>query len=124
ERYLANRRSRGYYESKVVPRVELTDGDRLANITLAVQPGPHVRVAFAGDPLPADRRSELVPVEREGSADEDLLEDASARIEEFLRAQGYRRAVAPHVREQSGGELLITFNVRKGQLYRVSRVEI
>src|SRR5205814_5378400 len=104
--------------------VELTDGDRLANITLAVRPGPHVRVAFTGDPLPADRRSELVPVEREGSADEDLLEDASARIEEYLRAQGYRDAVAPHTRELSGSELSVTFSVRKGPLYRVSRVEI
>ena len=66
--------------------------DRVANLTLTVQPGPRVRVVFTGDPLPSDRRAELVPVEREGSVDEDLLEDSSNRIEEYLRAQGYRDA--------------------------------
>ena len=55
-----------------------------------------MRVVFAGDPLPSNRRADLVPVEREGSVDEDLLEDSTNRIEEFLRAQGYRDAAAPH----------------------------
>ena len=124
DRYVEGRRAQGYYEAKLVPTVRLDDNDKVANISLVVDPGPRVRVAFAGDPLPADRRAELVPVEREGSADEDVLEDASNRIEEFLRAQGYRDATAPHTREESNGDLLITFTVSKGPLYRVSRVEI
>jgi outer membrane protein insertion porin family len=124
DRYLEGRRAQGYYEAKLVPTVRLADDDRVANITLAVDSGPLVHVAFAGDPLPSDRRAELVPVEREGSADEDVLEDSSNRIEEFLRAQGYRDAAAPHTREQSSSDLLITFTVSKGPLYRVSRVEI
>ena len=124
DNYLVGRRAQGYYEAKLVPTVRLADGDRVANLTLAIDPGPRVRVAFAGDPLPSKRRAELVPVEREGSADEDLLEDSSNRLEELLRTQGYRDAAAPHTREESNGELLITFTVRKGRLYRVSRVEI
>ena len=124
DKYLERRRAQGYYEVKLVPTVRFADDDRVANITLAVDPGPRVHVAFAGDPLPSDRRTELVPVEREGSADEDVLEDSSNRIEEFLRTQGYRDAAAPHTREESNGDLLITFTVRKGPLYRVSRVEI
>lgn len=124
DKYLEGRRAQGYYEAKLVPAVRLADDDRVANITLTVDLGPRVRVAFAGDPLPAERRAELVPVEREGSADEDLLEDSSNRIEEFLRADGYRDAAAPHRREESSGELLITFTVKKGPLYRVLRVDI
>jgi outer membrane protein insertion porin family len=124
DKYVEGRRAQGYYEATLVPTVRLADDDRLANITLAVASGPLVHVAFAGDPLPSDRRAELVPVEREGSADEDVLEDSSNRIEEFLRAQGYRDAAAPHTREASSGDLLITFTVSKGPLYRVSRVEI
>ncbi len=124
ESYVAKRRTKGFYEASVVPSVELADNDRIANITLTVAPGPHVRVVFAGDPLPADTHDELVPVEREGSVDEDLLEDSSNRIEEYLRAQGYRDAAAPHIRAESNGELLITFTVKKGAQYRVSRVEI
>ena len=124
-RYVEAQRKRGHYEAKVVPSVSLTDNDRVANLTVTVTPGPPMRVVFAGDALPPDQRTELVPVEREGSADEDLLEDSSNRIEEYLKGQGYRDAVAPHVRELStGGELLITFNVKKGRQYRVERVVV
>ncbi|HXI29115.1 MAG TPA: POTRA domain-containing protein [Vicinamibacterales bacterium] len=124
ERYVEDRRSRGYYEARIAPSVRLSEDGAVADLTLNVAPGPHVRVVFTGDPLPADRRAELVPVEREGSVDEDLLEDSSNRIEEFLKAQGYRDATAPHRRETTDGELVITFTVTRGQQYRVSAFEI
>jgi outer membrane protein insertion porin family len=124
ERFTEEHRRRGYYEAKIVPAVMLADDDRVANITLTVTPGPRVRVVFTGDPLPSDRRAELVPVEREGSVDEDLLEDSSNRIEEFLRAQGYRDAKAPHQRETANGELVITFAIARGQQFRVATFEI
>ena len=92
ERYVEERRRRGYYEAKVSPEVRLTDGDRVANVTVTVDAGPLVRVVFAGDSLPTDKRAELVPVAREGSVDEDLLEDSTNRIEEYLRGMGYRDA--------------------------------
>ena len=124
ERAIEERRKAGYYEARITPAVELANDDRVANITLTVSPGPLVRVVFAGDPLPSDRRAELVPVEREGSVDEDLLEDSTSRIEEYLRAQGYREAAAPHTREERNGELIITFTVKRGQQSRVSTFEI
>lgn len=124
EQYIQDRRNQGYYSARLTIRTELVDEDRVARVTLTPMPGPRVRVAFNGDPLPAGRRDELVPVAREGSADEDLLEDSSNSIEEYLRSQGYRDAAAPHSREESDGELLITFTLKRGPLYRVSRVEI
>ena len=124
DRYVDERHNRGYYETRVVPAVALADGDRIANLTIAVTPGPHVKVVFTGDPLPADARAELVPVSREGSVDEDLLEDSSHRMQEFLRAQGYRAATAVYSRETSGGELVITFTVKKGRQYRVASIDI
>ncbi len=123
ERYLDDRRRNGYYEAKIAPSVTLTDDGRVATITLTVDGGPHVRVVFAGDPLPADVRAELVPVQREGSVDEDLLEDSTSRIEDYLRNLGYRDAKAPHTRERSGNDLVITFTVRRGQPYRVASVQ-
>ena len=66
-------------------------------MTLSVTPGPKVTVAGL-DLLSSDQRKDLVPVEREGSVDEDLLEDSTNRIEEFFRGQGYRDARAPHAR--------------------------
>lgn len=124
DRQTADRRARGYYEARIVPDVQFADNDRVANLTVTVSPGPRTRVVFRGDPLPADRRDELVPVGREGSVDEDLLEDSTNRIEEFLRAQGYRAALAPHTREEANGELLITFTVKKGPQYRVASYDV
>jgi outer membrane protein assembly complex protein YaeT len=124
ERYLASRRQRGYLEARLTPDVRLSDEGRVANIGLAVSQGLRVRVEFTGDPLPSARRDDLVPIAREGSADEDLLEDASIAIEEYLRGQGYRDASAPHTREESDGELRITFAVKRGPQYRVAGIEI
>jgi outer membrane protein insertion porin family len=124
DQYVEERRNRGYFGTRIAPEVQLADNDRVANLTISVTPGPRVRVVFAGDPLPADARTELVPVAREGSADEDLLEDSSHRLQEFLRAQGYRQAAALYSREMTGGELVVIFNVKKGQHYRVAAVDI
>jgi outer membrane protein insertion porin family len=124
DQYVEERRSRGYFETRIAPEVQLLDNDRVANLTVSVTPGPRVRVVFAGDPLPVDARTELVPVAREGSVDEDLLEDSSHRLQEFLRAQGYRQAAALYSREMTGGELVVTFNVKKGQQYRVASMDI
>jgi outer membrane protein insertion porin family len=123
DRYLDERKRHGYFAARMSFSPQLIDTDRTANLTLTVVPGPHVTVEFAGDPLPGDRHDDLVPVAREGSADEDILEDASNRIEDLLRSQGYRDAIAPHTREEREGELVITFTVRRGPQYRVGRVD-
>ncbi len=122
--YIADRRDDGYYEARLSVNAEMVDDDRVANLTITASDGPRVRLVFSGDPLPSDQRDALVPVAREGSTDEDLLEDAGNNIEEYLRAQGYRDAVAPHARNEVGGELHLTFAVKRGRLYRVTRVEI
>jgi outer membrane protein insertion porin family len=124
DRYIEERRGHGYYEARIASNARVSEDGRVADLTLAVTPGPRVRVVFAGDALPSDRRAELVPVEREGSVDEDLLEDSSNRIEEYLKTQGYRDATAPHRRETGNGELVITFTVTRGQQYKVSSFDI
>lgn len=124
DRYIDERRREGYYEAKVTPAVTFDADGRAANVTLTVDAGPHVKVVFTGDPLPSDVRADLVPVQREGSVDEDLLEDSTARIEEYLRNLGYRDAKAPHTRERADGELVITFAVHRGPQYRVASVQV
>jgi outer membrane protein assembly complex protein YaeT len=123
EKYVASRRSHGYYEAKVQWADLPGEGDRTVNLTFTVDPGRHVRVVFAGDSFPGVRH-ELVPVEREGSVDEDLLEDSTARIEDALKAEGYKDAKAPHQRVEQDGELIVTFNVTRGQQYRIAQVSI
>lgn len=124
DRYLEDRRRRGFLTARMTMTPQPTEEDRIVNLTVNVTQGPRVRVVFSGDQIPENRRADLVPVAREASADEDLLEDSGIRIEDYLRAQGYRDAHAPFTRAQADDELVITFNVQKGPQYRVGRVEI
>ena len=124
DQFLAARRRNGYYEARLAIAPTFSDDGRTVALRLTAFQGPLVRVVFSGDAVPSERRDELVPVAREGSADEDLLEDSSNRIEDFFRAQGYRDAAAPHARVEKDGELDVTFTVNKGGQYRVSAVEV
>ena len=102
-RYVGDLRERGYYEAQVVHTSSFEPGGG-AILRVSVERGPLVSVAFAGDPLPESDRETLVPVRTEGSADEDLLEDAGAAIEDYLRVRGYRDAVVGYTREERGDE--------------------
>jgi outer membrane protein assembly complex protein YaeT len=121
-KYISDRRSQGYYEAKV-NLAEDPVGNEVYNLTFTVDPGRHVRIVFTGDSIVGDRK-DLVPVEREGSVDEDLLEDATARIEDALKVRGYKDAMAPHEKMEAGGELVVTFHVTRGQQYRIAMASI
>jgi len=121
--YEGSMRERGYYQARVrESHVPAADGRAMA-VTVSITPGPRVSIVFAGDPMPQGNRDTLVPIKAERSVDQDLLEDASLRIENALREQGYRNARAPYTRDEKGGELFITFTVARGPLHRVESVE-
>ena len=121
--YETSLRQRGYYQARVrETHVPAADG-RTMSVTVTVEPGPHVTIVFAGDPLPDGYRQELMPIRAERSIDQDLLEDASGAIEGALRDQGYRAARAPYTREEKGGELFVSFAIARGPLHRVEAVE-
>ncbi len=122
DRYTEELKGSGYYEARIVPSITPGDHRETVALTITVEPGPHVTIAFAGDPLPEDQRATLVPIQREGSVDEDLLEDSSRRIQDYFRAQGYRDAAAPFSREQRGNELAVVFRIHRGPLYRIAEV--
>jgi outer membrane protein insertion porin family len=115
------RRERGYYEARASHAADIADD---AYLRVTFRRGPRVVVEFAGDPLPADERERLVPVRAEASADEDLLEDAALAIQQYLRERGYRDATARFTREETPGELVITFTVSRGAHYTVDSVMV
>ncbi|HUE90117.1 MAG TPA: POTRA domain-containing protein [Vicinamibacterales bacterium] len=123
-RFADSLRDLGYYEANVDLSVAFADETGTADLTVNAERGPRVRVVFAGDPLPENRRNALVPIRQERSVDLDLLEDASRNIEAFLRQQGYRTAEAPYVREEKNGELVLTFDVRRGPLHRLASLDV
>jgi len=117
-------RRRGYYEASVTPRFDVGGSGTVADITVAIAPGPHVEVRFEGDPLPVDKRADLVPIAREGSVDADLLEDSERSIRDYLRGRGHWKAEVRHHRERRDGSLEIVFVIRAGPVYRVGKVEV
>jgi outer membrane protein insertion porin family len=122
--YEEDMRGQGHYEGRVRQSHEFSSDGRTVDVTLEVEPGPRVRLVFDGDPLPDENSRTLVPIREERSVDEDLLEDASRRIEDALRQEGYRAAQAIYARRQQGAELVLTFTVTRGPLHRVDAVNV
>jgi outer membrane protein insertion porin family len=118
--YAQRLKRRGRLQAAANHTARISDDGRVADVTLEVRPGPLVSVSFEGDPLPADRKSDLAPFEREGSVDEDLLEDSVGRIREYLHQQGYWKADVAVRPLQTAERLNIVFFVRKGPVYRVA----
>jgi outer membrane protein assembly complex protein YaeT len=90
------------------------------DVRINLEVGPIVTVTFLGDPLPKDKLAELVPVEREGSVDQDLIEDSIQRIVRYLNQLGYWKADAQAERREADGTLTIAFTVRRGLQYRIA----
>jgi outer membrane protein assembly factor BamA len=118
--YTKRLKKRGYLQAEASHTARLSEDGRVADLTLDVESGPTVTVTFEGDPLPSDKRNELVPFERESSVDEDLREDSVQRIRDYLNQEGFWKADVA-VRQQQGDDALaIIFTVRKGPIYRVA----
>jgi outer membrane protein insertion porin family len=118
--YVRSLKERRFYEAEGAFQALASGDGRTVDLAITVRSGLPVTVRFEGDPVPSDRLKELAPLEREGSVDEDLLEDSEARIENFLRQQGYWKAEVTVRRETSDAALAIVFNVTRGRQYRVA----
>ena len=120
--YEAELRRRRYYEISLGYEVEVMDGGGLVHLILDVRHGPLITVELAGDEVLDADLDALVPIAREGSVDEDLLEDADRRISALLHDRGYRDAAVTHARETAGEGLSLVFTVERGRPYQIDRV--
>jgi outer membrane protein insertion porin family len=123
DRYVAALHARGFYEARA-SHTSAFEPDGTATVRVSIDRGPLVSIAFAGEPLPEADRERLVPVRAEGSADEDLLEDANAAIEDYLHARGYRDAEVQYSRTEGEGTVTITYKIARGPRYVVDTVTI
>ena len=117
-------RARRYYEASVTADPEISEDGATVDLLITFLRGPLVTVSVKDNALTAKQLAEFVPAEREGSIDEDLLEDAEAAIEDHLRAQGYRDGDASYQKIATAGALDIVFTVKYGPLYRVAGVRV
>jgi outer membrane protein assembly complex protein YaeT len=123
ERVMNDLRERGYYEARVDHQVRFAPDGRTADIVVTVEPGPFFQVVFEGDPIPSRQRTDLVPVRREGTVDEDLLEDSERAIEEYLFGLGYRDATANVTRTGDEREQRVVISIARGRRYLVNDVQ-
>lgn len=119
--YVRALRRAGHYEATGTLgshlRAFLPDGSEVVDLNVAIEQGPNVVVRFEGDSLPRNRIDELVPVEREGSVDVDILEDSERRIIASLNQQGYWKASVRSTRIEENGRIEIVFTVNRGLPY-------
>jgi outer membrane protein insertion porin family len=118
--YTKRLKSRGHLQASASHTPRVSEDGATVDLALDVQAGPSVTITFQGDPLPRERRDTLVPFQREGSVDQDLIEDSSRRIRDYLRQQGYWKADVRDELQSKDNELAVVFTIRKGPLYRVA----
>lgn len=122
--YADSLRGKGFYEANIAVTPRYSADGTTVTLDITAARGPRVVVEFAGDPVPSERRDELVPIKRENSVDQDLLEDWSGNIERYLQAQGYRDAAVSPTRQESDDQLRIVFNVRRGSRYVIDSIDV
>jgi outer membrane protein insertion porin family len=131
-RYANDLRADGYYEARVLQLPRYVDGDATVSLVLSIEPGPRVEIVFEGDPLPAGDRDRLVPIAREHSVDEDLLEDSKFGIERHFRERGYcnprvdyQRGRSDAARPEAKTDVLrVTFTITRGPQCMVEQAEV
>lgn len=117
-------RNRNYYEASITTLKIEREGGLLLDLTVDVQPGPRVTLRVEGATIPASKLDELIPVRREGSIDEDLLEDSKRRVESYLRGLGHWKAEVTYDRRPTPNGLDLVFTVNQGPIYRVASVRV
>lgn len=123
-KYADGLRARGYYQARITQLPRYVAQDQAVDLVLTAAPGPRVEIVFQGDPLSPREREALVPIAREHSVDEDILEDSKFAIEEHFRARGYCSPRADYQRNAMAGVLRIVFTVTRGPLCTLERADV
>ena len=124
DKYVEGLRSDGYYLARASQLPRYTDEDRTVNLAISVDPGPHVELVFQGDPLTSRERQDLIPIAREHSVDEDILEDSKFGVEGHFRAAGFCNPRADYQRTTSRDVMTITFTIARGPQCTLEQVSV
>ena len=90
-----------------------------------VTAGPRVRVETTGAHLSKDQLHKLLPIFAEGAVDEDLLQEGRRNIRDLFQREGYFDAdvqVGSHEGFPGGGERVITYEISRGERFRLAKV--
>jgi outer membrane protein insertion porin family len=118
-------RARGYYEAQAT--LLFQRASEAVDVNIRLDAGPRVEIRIEPDPgLLPGRLDEVIPIRRQQSADQDLLEDSQHAIEGRLQREGYADAAVSFTRELSpdGLVLVVTFRIDRGPRYYVERFDL
>ncbi len=112
-----------YYEAIATHRVDESPAGVVVTITVEAGPVVELHVEPPGA-LPGSVET-FIPIQQQGSADRDLLEDSTRRIEAALREEGYANASVDVVEQRpTPDRLAITFRITRGPRFIVDRVDL
>lgn len=117
-------RARRYYEASASHFA--TGEGEVVNLTVNVEAGPIFDIIVTGDELPEGGVDQWIPIRRENSADDDLLEDSALRIKWALQGEGYWRANVDVRREEepASDRVVVRVTVSRGRRYVLRDVVI
>jgi outer membrane protein insertion porin family len=117
-------RLRGFYQAQA--SLQATPSAAGVDLVISIETGPRVELRVTPEGVLPGSVDDLIPIKRERSADQDLLDDSKARIENALRREGYAnaRATFSSSLEDDGARLVITCTVDRGPRYFVDRVDL
>ena len=124
DRLVASLRADNRYAASASHSARPSAAGGTIDLVIDLDAGPIVEVRFEGDTLARDRLAELVPIERERAVDIDLLEDATVRIVNDLRREGYWRANAIYRTAEAEGRMTVTFTITRGPRFRLGSLDI
>ncbi len=122
--YIDRLRAKAFYQANVAASPTFSADGAAVTLDVVATRGPRVFVELAGDPVPSAKLDDLVPIKRENSVDQDLIEDWTGNIERQLRVQGYKDAKVENERRETGGDLHIVFTVHRGLIYVIDAITV
>lgn len=119
-------RKEGYFRAvALLPNEPIAEPSGGLMVSLLVEAGPKVELAWdPPDGKPPGDPENFVPMRRQRSVDDDLLEDSDERVASYWKRQGYKDAVVKHERGERAGTLVVTMKVSRGLRHTVQSVRI
>jgi outer membrane protein insertion porin family len=120
--YVKNRRLEGTIS---LPDSSYNQPSQQMNYTFSANQGPEVNVVVSGFPISTSKRKLLVPVFQEGAVDNDLLNEGSFNIRDYMQQRGYfDAAVKVELSGQGTKNLTVAYDITPGSKHKVTSVQM
>jgi outer membrane protein assembly complex protein YaeT len=95
------------------------------DLVLRVEPGPRVLVTVEGEDFSQGQLRTYIPIFDEGVVDDDLLEEGTENLRNYLQTKGYFNAAVEFDRRRvNNDEIRIVYDVSRGERFALVHIEI